>query len=247
MADKPVSYSMPYDKQQSQITDVSFDGEWVQKLELNLEKIIPLVLTNQSCRPDWWLVLLSDLSYILNVVNRKEDFTSRELDILQDDIDEWAENWIAVNGREGYTSYTHQITCHTIQFIRKWRNLYRCSNQGCEYQNKIIRNRYHHHTHEGGGEGNNGGQSSKIKPIGIWHLRVMCWMASLDKTALDKTDETRKPAGSDDDISFGDGDDTFLSDVSVTDIFDSCDSGEVEDLSEPDKAPNLILSAAMSM
>jgi hypothetical protein len=151
-ADKPGRYSVPYDKQKSEVLDVSFKDEWAQKLEQNMEQMIPLILTKQSSRPDCWLIVPGDLSYILNVFKRKDDFTDRELNILQEDIDAWAENWIAVNGREGCTKYNHILTCHIVQFLRKWRNLYRYSNQGWEYQNKIVRNRYHHHTTRGRSE-----------------------------------------------------------------------------------------------
>jgi hypothetical protein len=65
--------------------------------------------------------MLGDLSYIINLLKRKDDFTDRELDILQEHIDTWAENWIAVNGREGCTNHTHILTC-----------------QGWEYQNRLV-------------------------------------------------------------------------------------------------------------
>jgi hypothetical protein len=92
MAEKPGRYSVPYDKKKSEILDVCFNNEWVQKLEKKMEQMIPLVLTKQSPRPDCCLILLGDLSYILNILKRKDDFTDRELDILQEDIDAWAEN-----------------------------------------------------------------------------------------------------------------------------------------------------------
>jgi hypothetical protein len=104
-ADKPGRYSVPYDKQKSEILDVNH--EWAQKLEKEMEQIIPLILKKQSSRPDCWLIILCDLSYILNVLKRKDDFTDRELEILQEDIDAWAENEIAINGREGCKKYTH--------------------------------------------------------------------------------------------------------------------------------------------
>jgi hypothetical protein len=81
-AEKPRRYSMTYDKQKSKLLDVSFNDEWAQKLDKKLEEMIPLILTKQSSRPDCWLVLLGDLSYILNVLNRKDDFIDREHDIL---------------------------------------------------------------------------------------------------------------------------------------------------------------------
>jgi hypothetical protein len=74
------------------------------------------MLTEQASKPKSWLILFVDLCYILNVLTRKEYFTDRELEHLQEHIDEWAENWVAVNGREGSINYTHAITCHTVPF-----------------------------------------------------------------------------------------------------------------------------------
>jgi hypothetical protein len=122
-AEKPGRYCVPFHKQKSEILDVSFNDEWAQKLEKKMEQMIPLILTKQLSRPNCWLICLRDLSYILSVLNRKDDFTAREIDILQDDIDAWADNWIAVNGREGCIIYTHILTYHTVPFFRKWRNL----------------------------------------------------------------------------------------------------------------------------
>jgi hypothetical protein len=59
------------------------------------------------------------------------------------------------------------------------------SNQGWEYQNKRIRNRYHHHTQSDGSSGTKGKRSSKIKTLGLWYLRFLHWMG-LDKTNEEK-------------------------------------------------------------
>jgi hypothetical protein len=235
--DKPGRYCIPYDKQKSEILDVSFNDEWAQRLEKKFEVLIPLMLKKPSSRSDSWLVLTGDLVHILNVLKRKDDFTDREISILQDDIDLWAENWVAMNGKEGCTNYTHLLTCHATYFLRRWRNLYRYSNQGWEYQNKRIRNRYHHHTTRGGSTGTKGGRSSKIKPIGLWFLRIMYWMA------IDKTKDTRRTIDdkiyesevedSDDDASFmeePESDVSSASEVSEAESFYSFGSNELSNL-----------------
>jgi hypothetical protein len=43
-AGKAGRYSVPYDKKKSEILDVSFNDEWVQKLEKQIEQKIPLIL-----------------------------------------------------------------------------------------------------------------------------------------------------------------------------------------------------------
>jgi hypothetical protein len=71
--------------------------------------MIALTVSKQSSRPDCRFLLLGDLYYILNVLKVKDDFTDRELEILQEDTDAWADNWIAVNEREGCENYTYCI------------------------------------------------------------------------------------------------------------------------------------------
>jgi hypothetical protein len=69
--EKPGRYVVPYDEHKSEILDVSFNDEWAQKLEKKIEQLIPLMLTEQSSKPQSWLILLGDLCYILNVLKWK--------------------------------------------------------------------------------------------------------------------------------------------------------------------------------
>jgi hypothetical protein len=184
--EKPGRYIVLYDKQKGEIGEVSFNDEWAQKLEGKLGEIIPLTLKEEESDPDGWLHLCGKLSYILQVLTKKQDFTNHEISKLQIEIATWSADWIVMCGREDMTNYTHLlIGSHICFFLRKWRNLYRYSNQGWEYQNKRIRNRYHHHTQSGGSSGTNGKRSSKIKPVKLLYLRVLHWMG-VDKTSLDK-------------------------------------------------------------
>jgi hypothetical protein len=74
------------------------------------------MLTEHSSKAKCWLIFLGNLCSILNILKRKEAFADRALDNQQEHIDEWAGNWVVVNGREGCTNNTHMVTCHTVLF-----------------------------------------------------------------------------------------------------------------------------------
>jgi hypothetical protein len=105
------------------------------------------------------------------------DFSEVEINALEAQINKWSVDWIKLAGREGMTNYLHMICSgHMIAYLRRWKNLYRFSNQGWEYQNASIRYVYHHRSQHGGSSGKYGGRGSKVKPIGMWFLRKLWWL-----------------------------------------------------------------------
>jgi hypothetical protein len=67
------------------------------------------------------------------------DFTDSEIDILQKQMDKWTRVWIKLNNKEGITNYMHMLESkHVTYFLKRYRNLYRYSNQGWEFQNKQV-------------------------------------------------------------------------------------------------------------
>jgi hypothetical protein len=75
------------------------------------------------------------------------------------------------------TNYIHIIfSGHLAEYLKRWKNLYRFSYQGWEYQNASIRYIYHHRSQHGGSSGKNGARSSKVRPLGMWFLSKLWWM-----------------------------------------------------------------------
>jgi hypothetical protein len=69
------------------------------------------------------------------------------------------------------TNYTHLIIRgHIVEYMERWRNLYRFSNQGWEGQNASINFFNNHRKQSGGSVGNKGGSSLKCKSIVMWCL-----------------------------------------------------------------------------
>jgi hypothetical protein len=58
---------------------------------------------------------------------------------VQTKIDVWLKLWLGIAKREGVTNYIHMLGAgHIAHFLTKYKNLYRYSNQGWEFQNKQV-------------------------------------------------------------------------------------------------------------
>ena len=86
-------------------------------------------------------------------------------------------------GKEGVTNYIHMLGAgHFSHYLRKWRNLYRYSQQGWESLNSLIKSYYFHRTQRGG----NGSRfdadderSTRTKALGDWMQRRLFWLSDL--------------------------------------------------------------------
>ena len=80
-----------------------------------------------------------------------------------------------MNGQAGITNYLHIIgSGHLREFLYKYRNLYKYSQQGWEHQNKKTTACYHRHSQKGG-EGANDEDKSQIYPVFRFLSRLWMW------------------------------------------------------------------------
>ena len=64
-------------------------------------------------------------------IRKRDDFTDADIDSFQATADEFIELWIDLNGSEGMSNYLHDLAAgHFSYYLRKYRNLYRYSQQG---------------------------------------------------------------------------------------------------------------------
>jgi hypothetical protein len=119
-----------------------------------------------------------------------------------------------------------------------------------EYKNKQIWSHYYYHINHGGSNVTNGGPGSKLKPIGLWFLRIMHWL-SVDKTTIQRqaiydkdyhSDRSNVDGMEDDDVSFSMDEDLVgmgweRAPTTTMKVFLSCASDEL-DGSESDSSEN---------
>jgi hypothetical protein len=95
----------------------------------------------------------------LNNLKKREDFTNDEIDVLEDGIHLLSDGWIEMFRKGDMINYFYLLVngC-AIYFLRKWRNVYRFSKKGWEYQHKRIHIGYYHYTDRGGSNDTDGGE-----------------------------------------------------------------------------------------
>jgi hypothetical protein len=77
---------------------------------------------------------------LMIMARQKEDFSDEEIEEFTDLCDDFYEKWLEVKGRDGLTNYIHMVgSGHMSYYLRKWRNLYRYSQQGWESLNAQIK------------------------------------------------------------------------------------------------------------
>jgi hypothetical protein len=124
-----------------------------------LEKVLPAILPSLLLKPVQsqlhdWIEHFKDLSEIMINLGKHGDFTDFEIHCLERKINAWTPKWVALTGMEDMTNYTHALTIrYMIYYLKRWRNLYRLSNQGWEHLNASIRYVYHHRSQTGGSAG----------------------------------------------------------------------------------------------
>jgi hypothetical protein len=141
---------VPYDPKTELIGEFKFDDSRAKDLEEELNKILPLLITQEPNKAAW-SSCTSQISKIVKILSKKLDFTDDEIEDVERRIYDWAVDWIALCGREGMTHYTHLLVSGQVTyFLRRYRIFYRYSNQGWEFQNSQMKYIYMHRTNRGG-------------------------------------------------------------------------------------------------
>jgi hypothetical protein len=114
---------------------------------------------------------------------KKKDFTDDEIHQFQVNIDDFFQVWVRLYSYAGCTNYIHLLS--SGQYMFRWQNLHRISQQGWEHFNSLLKVFFFRRTAHGG----HGGWSktrdlatiteNKLRPIGLWLQRQMLWICGI--------------------------------------------------------------------
>ena len=179
------------------------DGQW--KLPMKNDKLDPISLSNVSARKVVKRIeLLFDLVFaqhpqecqrrnmfkvciteqfqaLMESVRQRTDFTDNDIIKLQRKIDIFYDSWYDLCGKDGLTNYIHLLgSGHVMYYLKKYRNLYRFSNQAWERLNNRLKMFYLQKTQRGGsGKYPSKIGSSHTRPMARWMQRILMWNTSL--------------------------------------------------------------------
>ena len=161
------------------IADQPMTNNHTRKIINNFEKLLPLCVSDRS-RREKWIECIELWRDLVETARQKEDFSDEQIENFQALCDNFFIKWVALHKESGVGNYVHMIGAgHLSYYLRKWRNLYRYSQQGWEALNSQIKTVYFRRTQRGGHKGD-GEFNSKVEPIAKWVQRNLFWKGGLD-------------------------------------------------------------------
>ena len=110
-----------------------------------------------------------------------DNYTRNELKDYEVHTDKFYQLWIDLHGRHGMTNYIHMLgSGHMYEYMVRWGNLTKYSQQGWEALNSLIKVFFFKRTNKGGHKsGGSTGLKSKLVPIARLIQRRLFWIGNL--------------------------------------------------------------------
>ena len=111
---------------------------------------------NETLKSQWY-ALADNFLPLMKLVEQHHDYSDIQVEELHTRCGTFMDQWVDMFGNTHMTNYIHIIGAgHLTYFARKYRNLYRFSQQGWEAMNQLLKHYYFNNTNHGGSFGNGG-------------------------------------------------------------------------------------------
>lgn len=184
--DDPCHYRIPYDKETKALAPITMDNNRAREIVSNFSLLLDITVVNEP-RKALWNIAIESYRRAMKLLRQKEDFTNERIEEVQKLMDLFFQNWVKLHGLEGVTNYIHMMGAgHLAEYLYKWRNLYRYSQQGWEAMNALIKTFFFRRTNHGGAAGNKGtSKKSRLVPIARWLQRRMMFLCGYTENDID--------------------------------------------------------------
>jgi len=181
----PSTWLCPYDEREGKLGPVSLENTKTRQVVNNLALLVEVSVGPADCDPTGrklkWHNCVQEYREAMVICRKKEDLSDLDISNFQEHIDLWIQDWITLHSLDGMTNYIHMLAAgHISEYMFKWRNLYRHSQQGWEAFNSLLKTFFFRRTGRGGGRG----VRTKLKPIARWLQRRMLWLFGLDESDM---------------------------------------------------------------
>lgn len=173
--DGPAQWCLPYDKDNKTVGVICLDNNRIRRILVEFEILIRASVTDEA-RAEKYSNGIENYRHALTILRQREEYTDEQIVLYQRYVDAWFRNWIALWSKEGCTNYTHLLSsAHMAEYMHKWRNLYRFSQQGWEKFNHVFTTYYFRRTNHGGRR-HADAIKSKLMGVARWLQRRLLWM-----------------------------------------------------------------------
>jgi len=196
--DGPAQWCLPYDKDNKTVGIICLDDNRIRKVIMEYEALVQASV-HDNARSEKYRVSIHHYRIAISILREKREFTDDRIKEFQLHVDEWFQLWNKLWSFEGCTNYTHVLSsAHMCEFMYKWRNLYRFSQQGWEKFNHIFSTFYFRRTNHGG-KRHADSIKSKLVPIAKWLQRRLLWLTNAADNILNHDNINEDDASSDED------------------------------------------------
>jgi hypothetical protein len=173
--DDPCQWMCPWDAKKKEVGPITMDNVCTRRVVDSLDLLVDFCITDPE-RALLWSTALTNYRIAMVLLRKREDFTNAEIATYQSHADKFFQAWIQLWQKEGVTNYMHMIGAgHISDYLYKWRNLYRYSQQGWEAMNSLVKTFFFRRTNHGGGV-RGPSKKSRLIPIARWLQRRLMFL-----------------------------------------------------------------------
>jgi hypothetical protein len=181
--DDPCQWMCPYDAKKKELGPITMDNVRTRRVVDGLDIIVDLCVIDED-RKSWWSAALNNYRIAMVLLRKRDDLTNPMIVSYQNHADLFFQAWIRLWQKEGITNYIHMIGAgHISDYLYKWKNLYRFSQQGWEAMNSLIKTFFFRRTNHGGGA-RGLSKKSRLIPIGRWLQRRLLFLTRIDEATI---------------------------------------------------------------
>jgi hypothetical protein len=173
----PAQFAHPYEK--DELGAITVDNNRVRRVMQSIALLTEYCLVDVGKRTKW-NTAVKEYNKAMELLRMRRSLTDAEIQRFQLHADRFANLYVALEGYDGQTNYTHLlISGHLADYLQYWRNLYIHSQQGWGAFNSLIKVMFFRRTQHGGAGGCGTSSRSRLKPLARWMLRRLMWMLAI--------------------------------------------------------------------
>jgi hypothetical protein len=181
--DDPCQWMCPFDSKKKEIGPITMDNVRTRRVVDSLDTLVDFCVTDQA-RALLWTTALNNYRTAMVLLRKREDFTNTEIAVYQSHADKFFQAWVRLWQKEGITNYIHMIgSGHIADYLYKWKNLHRYSQQGWEAMNSLVKTFFFRRTNHGGGVRGDS-KKSRLIPIARWLQRRLVFLCRVSEGTI---------------------------------------------------------------
>jgi hypothetical protein len=173
--DDTTGWKVPMKPDGKQLGEITMDDSTCKLFDRGMDFLIDVAIGSHSLGPQYaadWKECMAGYRQVRALLNSRKEFDYNDVCAFVSTADAFMERYVALTGRDGMTNYFHMLRDgHFAYYLKKYKNLYRLSQQGWENVNSVMKRSFHRGTQRGGGRRRQG----KIKPVFYRVLRASKW------------------------------------------------------------------------